>query len=59
MQQLKAEVSQDGETWTEAKTLRIRLSSRLYLGVMATNTSKRPLDVRFEAFERKPISLYP
>jgi hypothetical protein len=59
MDKLKAEASQDGETWTEVKTIPIRLSSRLRLGVMATNTSGRPLGVQFEAFQLKSIPLYP
>jgi regulation of enolase protein 1 (concanavalin A-like superfamily) len=56
---LKAEVSQDGETWTELKSVPIRLSSRMRLGVVATNSSERPLEARFEAFQVKSIPLYP
>jgi regulation of enolase protein 1 (concanavalin A-like superfamily) len=59
MDKLKAEVSADGKDWVEAKTLTIRLSSRLNLGVIATNTSGKPFEARFTGFEFKGIPLYP
>jgi regulation of enolase protein 1 (concanavalin A-like superfamily) len=56
---LNAEASADGGTWIEAKTLSVRLSSRLNLGVMATNPSGRPREARFDGFEFRGIPLYP
>jgi regulation of enolase protein 1 (concanavalin A-like superfamily) len=56
---LKAEISADGETWTEVKTIPIRLSSRMRLGAIATNTAPTPLAVRLEEYQVKGISLYP
>lgn len=59
MDKLKAEVSTDGETFQELATITIRLSSRLRLGVAATNAGKEPLSVRFEGLTVKSIPLYP
>lgn len=59
MDKLKAEASTDGEQWKEFQTLTIRLSSRMRLGVVATNTSGEPFPARFEGFTVKGIPLYP
>jgi regulation of enolase protein 1 (concanavalin A-like superfamily) len=57
LDKLKAEFSVDGESWTEVKTIPIRLSSRLRLGVLSTNLSGAPLEARFDGLQRKSISL--
>jgi regulation of enolase protein 1 (concanavalin A-like superfamily) len=59
LDKLTAETSSDGESWNAIKTLPIRLSSRLRLGVLATNTSKQPLSARFEEFRFRNIPLTP
>jgi hypothetical protein len=56
---LTAEASAVGGTWIEAKTLSVRLSSRLNLGVMATNPSGWPREARFDGFEFRGIPLFP
>lgn len=56
MDKLRAEVSTDGETWTDAGTLFIRLPSRMRLGVIATGNGGT---ATFEDFQQKAISLYP
>ena len=54
---LTAAISPDGQTWTEAGSLQIRLPSRMRIGVVAVNTAKKPLTVRFESFRARGVSL--
>lgn len=56
---LKAELSADGENWTEAASLPIRLSSRLRLGTMAVNPGGKALEVRLDNWQVKSVPLYP
>ncbi|MFO0956515.1 MAG: DUF1349 domain-containing protein [Isosphaeraceae bacterium] len=60
MDKLKAETSEDGKTWADLKNLgSVRLSSRLNLGTLVTNTAPKPANARFEEFQVKAIPLYP
>jgi hypothetical protein len=54
---LTAEVSGDGTSWKLVKATDVRLSSRIRIGMVARNTTKTPLKVRFEGFQTKGISL--
>lgn len=54
---IKVEISGDGQNWSEAKSITVRLSSRMRLGVLATNTTGQPLNVRFENFGVKAVTL--
>jgi regulation of enolase protein 1 (concanavalin A-like superfamily) len=56
MDKLRAETSADGQTWTDAGTLNIRLPSRMRLGVLATGQGGT---ARFEDLQQKAIPLYP
>lgn len=60
MDKLKAESSHDGKTWTDLKALgSVRLSSRLNLGPLVTNSAGKPVQARFEEFQVKGIPLFP
>jgi regulation of enolase protein 1 (concanavalin A-like superfamily) len=56
---MKTEISFDGKTWTEFAAMPVRLSSRMRLGVFATNVSKQPFEARFSGLAQKAIPLYP
>lgn len=57
LDKIRAEISTDGQTWTEVASFSIRLSSRLRLGMVATNTAGKPLTARFENFQVKGVPL--
>jgi regulation of enolase protein 1 (concanavalin A-like superfamily) len=57
LDRFKAELSTDAQNWTEVASISIRLSSRLSLGAVATNTAGKPLTVRFEDLTIKGLPL--
>jgi regulation of enolase protein 1 (concanavalin A-like superfamily) len=57
LDKLRTEFSPDGLTWTEAASLSVRVSSRLSLGVVATNTAGKPLTARFDDLTIKGVPL--
>lgn len=55
---LQVEASGDGETYRDGGTVPIRLSSRLQLGVHATNEGGKATEVKLEGYVLKPIPVF-